>query len=100
MLLAINANNTNTVFAVWDGDKLKGVGEAKRARLAVIRDKRPFPNERLNVAGSGVGACKTEMPGNFTMCGTRPSRRQFSGDEIADGFLFFAQICHDCSFEQ
>ena len=24
MLLAINANNTNTVFAVWDGDRLKG----------------------------------------------------------------------------
>ena len=24
MLLAINANNTNTVFAVWDGDDLKG----------------------------------------------------------------------------
>src|SRR5579872_7361483 len=24
MLLAINANNTNTVFAVWDGAKLKG----------------------------------------------------------------------------
>lgn len=25
MLLAINANNTNTVFSVWDGDQLKGV---------------------------------------------------------------------------
>ena len=24
MLLAINANNTNTVFAVWDGADLKG----------------------------------------------------------------------------
>ncbi|MGH7125886.1 MAG: type III pantothenate kinase [Stellaceae bacterium] len=24
MLLAINANNTNTVFAVWDGDRLRG----------------------------------------------------------------------------
>lgn len=24
MLLAINANNTNTVFAVWDGDRLEG----------------------------------------------------------------------------
>jgi type III pantothenate kinase len=24
MLLAINANNTNTVFAVWDGDALRG----------------------------------------------------------------------------
>ena len=24
MLLAINANNTNTVFAVWEGDKLRG----------------------------------------------------------------------------
>ncbi len=24
MLLAINANNTNTVFAVWDGDQLRG----------------------------------------------------------------------------
>jgi type III pantothenate kinase len=24
MLLAINANNTNTVFAIWDGDRLKG----------------------------------------------------------------------------
>lgn len=34
MLLAINANNTNTVFAVWDGDRLKGAWrsatEAKR----------------------------------------------------------------------
>ena len=28
MLLAINANNTNTVFAVWDGDKLRGVWRA------------------------------------------------------------------------
>ena len=28
MLLAINANNTNTVFAIWDGDKLKGVWRA------------------------------------------------------------------------
>ena len=24
MLLAINANNTNTVFAIWDGADLKG----------------------------------------------------------------------------
>src|SRR5215469_12572888 len=24
MLLAINANNTNTVFALWDGDRLQG----------------------------------------------------------------------------
>ncbi len=24
MLLAINANNTNTVFAIWDGDQLRG----------------------------------------------------------------------------
>ena len=34
MLLAINANNTNTVFALWDGDRLHGVWriatEAKR----------------------------------------------------------------------
>jgi len=34
MLLAINANNTNTVFAVWEGDKLRGTWrvatEAKR----------------------------------------------------------------------
>jgi hypothetical protein len=52
------------------------------------------------MAGSGVGACKTEMPGNLTMGGTKASRRQFRGDEIADGFLFFAQICHACSFEQ
>ncbi len=28
MLLAINANNTNTMFAVWDGNKLKGVWRA------------------------------------------------------------------------
>ena len=28
MLLAINANNTNTVFSVWDGDQLKGVWRA------------------------------------------------------------------------
>src|SRR5215469_6220284 len=28
MLLAINANNTNTVFAVWDGDKLAGAWRA------------------------------------------------------------------------
>src|SRR5208282_3717139 len=28
MLLAINANNTNTVFAIWDGGKLKGVWRA------------------------------------------------------------------------
>jgi type III pantothenate kinase len=28
MLLAINANNTNTVFAVWDGAKLKGAWRA------------------------------------------------------------------------
>jgi hypothetical protein len=32
--------------------------------------------------------------------GTRTSRRQFRGDEIADGCLFFAQICHTCSCEQ
>ena len=25
MLLAINANNTNTVFAIWEGDELRGV---------------------------------------------------------------------------
>ncbi|HVM80367.1 MAG TPA: type III pantothenate kinase, partial [Stellaceae bacterium] len=34
MLLAINANNTNTVFAVWQGDTLRGswrtATEAKR----------------------------------------------------------------------
>src|SRR5208282_3013448 len=35
-------------------DRLKGVGEAKRTRLAVFRDERPFPDESLNVAGSGV----------------------------------------------
>jgi type III pantothenate kinase len=28
MLLGINANNTNTVFAVWDGDALKGAWRA------------------------------------------------------------------------
>ena len=28
MLLAINANNTNTVFSAWDGDQLKGVWRA------------------------------------------------------------------------
>jgi type III pantothenate kinase len=28
MLLAINANNTNTVFAVWDGDRLAGMWRA------------------------------------------------------------------------
>ncbi|MGH7054536.1 MAG: type III pantothenate kinase [Stellaceae bacterium] len=28
MLLAINANNTNTVFAVWDGDRLRGAWRA------------------------------------------------------------------------
>jgi type III pantothenate kinase len=28
MLLAINANNTNTVFAVWDGDRLNGAWRA------------------------------------------------------------------------
>ena len=28
MLLAINANNTNTVFAIWDGDVLKGAWRA------------------------------------------------------------------------
>src|SRR5208283_5010839 len=37
-------------------DRLKGVGKAERTRLAVFRDKRPFPDERLNVAGSSVGA--------------------------------------------
>src|SRR5215472_1670413 len=28
MLLAINANNTNTVFSVWNGDQLKGAWRA------------------------------------------------------------------------
>jgi type III pantothenate kinase len=28
MLLAINANNTNTVFSVWEGDRLKGAWRA------------------------------------------------------------------------
>lgn len=28
MLVAINANNTNTVFSVWDGDQLKGAWRA------------------------------------------------------------------------
>lgn len=28
MLLAINANNTNTVFSVWDGERLKGAWRA------------------------------------------------------------------------
>ena len=28
MLLAINANNTNTVFAVWEGDRLRGAWRA------------------------------------------------------------------------
>jgi type III pantothenate kinase len=28
MLLAINANNTNTVFAVWDGERLRGAWRA------------------------------------------------------------------------
>ena len=28
MLLAINANNTNTVFSIWDGDQLKGAWRA------------------------------------------------------------------------
>src|SRR5580658_7098222 len=32
-------------------DRLKGVREAKRARLAVFRDNRPFPHQSLNVAG-------------------------------------------------
>src|SRR5580658_151481 len=73
-------------------NRLKGVREAKRTRLTFFRDQHPFPDERLNVAGSGVGACEAEMPGNLTMGGTRVSRRQFRGDEIADGFLFYAQL--------
>src|SRR5487761_124622 len=28
MLLAINANNTNTVFAIWEGDRLRGAWRA------------------------------------------------------------------------
>jgi type III pantothenate kinase len=28
MLLAINANNTNTVFAAWEGETLAGVWRA------------------------------------------------------------------------
>jgi type III pantothenate kinase len=28
MLLAINANNTNTVFSIWDGDQIKGAWRA------------------------------------------------------------------------
>jgi type III pantothenate kinase len=28
MLLAINANNTNTVFSVWEGDRLRGAWRA------------------------------------------------------------------------
>src|SRR5580693_3064193 len=46
-------------------NRLKGVGESKRTRLAVFRDKRPLPDQSPYVAGCGVGACETEMASNL-----------------------------------
>ena len=49
MLLAINANNTNTVFAVWDGDRLKGSWRAATdGRRTADEHERPTWDQRAS----------------------------------------------------
>ena len=54
MLLAINANNTNTNFAIWDGEALKGswrtATEGKRtARRSTLAGDRDRPNTYVTI---------------------------------------------------
>ena len=52
MLLAINANNTNTVFAVWDGDELE-------RRMADRHRRAPHRRRICRLARSSAGAGKS-----------------------------------------
>jgi type III pantothenate kinase len=77
MLLAINANNTNTVFAMWDGDALKGswrtATETKRtADEYVVWLDHLLALEglsRANVDGAAIASVVPEVNFNLlTLC--------------------------------
>jgi len=85
MLLAINANNTNTVFAIWDGDQLKGswrtATEPKRtADEYVVWFDHLLTLERLgrgNIHGAVIASVVPEVNFNLTTlcrkyCHTEP----------------------------
>jgi type III pantothenate kinase len=55
MLLAINANNTNTVFALWDGDKLLGAWRAATEAKRTADEYVVWLDHLLSLAGLNRG---------------------------------------------
>ena len=55
MLLAINANNTNTVFALWDGDKLLGAWRAATEAKRTADEYVVWLDHLLSLAGFNRG---------------------------------------------
>jgi type III pantothenate kinase len=89
MLLAINANNTNTVFSVWDGDQLKGAWraatDAKRTadEYVVWLDHLLALEglERSGITGSIIGSVVPDANFNLvTLC-----RRYCNSDPLVVG---------------
>lgn len=89
MLLAVNANNTNTVFSVWDGERLKGAWraatDAKRtADEYVVWLDHLLALEGLNrggITGSIIGSVVPDANFNLvTLC-----RRYCNSDPLVVG---------------
>jgi type III pantothenate kinase len=55
MLLAINANNTNTVFALWDGDRLQGAWRAATEPKRTADEYVVWLDHLLSLAGLARG---------------------------------------------
>ncbi len=53
MLLAINANNTNTVFALWDGDRLEGAWRTSTDLKRTADEYVVWLDHLLSLAGLG-----------------------------------------------
>ncbi len=85
MLLAINTNNTNTVFSVWDGDQLKGAWRAATDAKRTADEYVVWFDHLLNLEGltrrsiSGTIIASVVPEANFNLvtlcrryCGSEP----------------------------
>lgn len=89
MLLAINANNTNTVFAVWEGDQLRGAWristDLKRTadEYVVWLDHLLALNELTRTMVSGTIVASVVPEANFNL--VRFCREYCGGDPLMVG---------------
>jgi len=58
MLLVINANNTNTVFAIWDGADLKGSWRTATEGTRTADEYVVWLDHLLSLEGPGAGQCR------------------------------------------